>query len=127
MSPRRKPSGGRPSGTRSGDAYCPDAGDLTWLNLDPVRQTGRRPGLVLSPHRFNRTTGLCVACAVTSRVKGYGTEVPLPPGGRIGGVVLAHQLAAPAWAERGSTFVEIVPAETLAEVRAKIAPILGID
>ncbi len=130
MNPKRKSTGDHPSATRSGEAYCPEAGDLIWLDLDPTReheQAGRRPALVLSPYPFNRRTGLCVACAVTSRVKGYGTEVAIPPGGRIGGVVLAHQVAARAWAERGSEFVEKASADLLSDVRAKLAAILGID
>jgi mRNA-degrading endonuclease toxin of MazEF toxin-antitoxin module len=43
---------------RHGDvpAYCPEAGDLIWLDFQqPVanEQAGRRPALVLSPRSFN--------------------------------------------------------------------------
>jgi mRNA interferase MazF len=49
-------------------AYCPDAGDLIWLDfLQSVanEQAGRRPALVLSPRVFNELTGRCIACPIT--------------------------------------------------------------
>lgn len=45
-------------------AYCPDAGDIIWLDfLQSVanEQAGRRPALVLSPRAFNELTGRCIA------------------------------------------------------------------
>jgi mRNA interferase MazF len=40
--------------TKSGD-YCPDAGDLVWIDLNPTpghEQSGHRPALVLTPRQY---------------------------------------------------------------------------
>ena len=62
-------------------AYCPDAGDLIWLDfLQPVanEQAGRRPALVLSPRSFNALTGRCIACPITRRDRDWAFHVPIP-------------------------------------------------
>ncbi len=58
--------------------YVPEAGDLIWLDFDPQvghEQAGRRPALVLSSVRFNARTSLAFVCPVTSKIKGYASEV----------------------------------------------------
>jgi mRNA interferase MazF len=63
--------------------YVPDAGDLIWLDFDPQagrEQAGRRPALVLSSRRFNEKASLAFVCPITSKVKGYASEVLLPQG-----------------------------------------------
>lgn len=73
----------------------PDRGDLIWLDFDPqagTEQAGRRPALVLSPALYNRPTGRALVVPVTSRVRGYPFEVPLPEGLAVRGVALADQL-----------------------------------
>ena len=69
--------------------YVPERGDLVWLQFDPQlgsEQPGRRPALVISPGSYNRTVGLALVCPVTSRVKGYPFEVPLPDGLEVQGL-----------------------------------------
>ncbi len=64
-------------------AYVPDRGEAVWITLDPQaghEQAGRRPALVLSPAAYNRRVGLALFCPITSQVKGYPFEVPLPAG-----------------------------------------------
>ena len=66
--------------TKSGD-YCPDAVDLIWIDLSPTlghEQSGRRPALVLTSTKYNAASGLCVACPITSRVRGNPFEVAMP-------------------------------------------------
>ena len=78
-------SAGRPRGVVA-RAYVPDAGDLVWLTFDPQaghEQRGRRPALILSPRAYNAKARLAIACPITSQVKGYPFEVPLPTGGKI--------------------------------------------
>ena len=109
-------------------AYVPDAGDLIWLSFDPQRgreQSGRRAALVLSPASYNAKTSLAVICPVTSRVKAYPFEVPLPPGLAVTGVVLADQIKSLDWKERRAEAADRVPAEVLSEVLAHLAPLLG--
>ncbi len=110
-------------------AYVPDSGDLVWLTFDPQRgreQSGRRPALVLSPGTYNAKTGLALVCPVTSRVKGYPFEVPLPAGLPIAGVVLADHVKSLDWQERRAEPAGRVPSEVLLEVLARLAPLLGL-
>ena len=70
---------------------APERGDLIWLSFTPQsgrEQAGRRPALVVSPSGYNSKVGLALMCPITSRIKGYPFEVPLPQGGPVQGVVL---------------------------------------
>jgi len=108
--------------------YVPNSGDLIWLTFDPQagrEQSGRRPALVLSPAVYNAKSGLALVCPVTSRVKGYPFEVALPPALPVSGVILADHLKSVDWKERRALFAGRLPAEILAEVLARLAPLLG--
>jgi len=73
----------------------PDRGDIVWLQSDPQaghEQAGHRPAFVVSPRAYNRKVGLDLFCPITSRVKGYPFEVPLPATGKAHGAILADQL-----------------------------------
>ena len=109
-------------------AYVPDAGDLVWLTFDPRvgrEQAVRRPALVLSPVAYNRKSGLALMCPVTSRIKGYPFEVRLPADLPVSGVILADHLKSADWRERRAELAARVPAEVLAEVVDRLAPLLG--
>ncbi len=108
-------------------AYCPDHGDIIWLDLLlPVgnEQGGRRPALVLSPRSFNELTGRCIACPITRRDRDWTFQVALPDGHEVSGVVQADQLGSAAWEPRGSRFICSVPSGVLDEVRAKLKALL---
>lgn len=110
-------------------AYVPDAGDLIWLTFDPQagrEQRGRRPALVLSPRVYNERAQLAIACPITSREKGYPFEVPLPEGGPLTGVVLSDHLKSLDWKARRAEFAGKTASSTLAEVRERIRPLLGL-
>lgn len=90
---------------------------------------GNRPGvgaLVLSPATYNAKTSLALVCPVTSRIKGYPFEVPLPPGLPVAGVVLADHLKSLDWKERRAEAAGHLPDEVLLEVLARLAPLLGL-
>lgn len=109
-------------------AFVPGAGDLIWLSFDPQQgreQSGRRPALVLSPATYNAKTSLALVCPVTSQVKGYPFEVPLPSGLAIGGVVLADHIKSLDWKERRAEAAGHVPDLVLLDVLARLAPLLG--
>ena len=110
-------------------AYCPNEGDIIWLDfLQPVanEQAGRRPALVLSPHVFNELTGRCIACPITRRDRDWSFHVSIPDGYEISGVVQVDQLHSASWEQRGSRFIGQAPAGVLDEVRAKLKPLLSL-
>ena len=109
--------------------YVPDAGDLVWLTFDPQaghEQRGRRPALILSPRIYNAKARLAIACPITSQVKGYPFEVPLPSGSSIAGVVLADHVKNLDWQARKVVFEGKAATEVLAEVRARLRALLGL-
>ena len=108
--------------------YVPYTGDLIWLTLDPQpgrEQAGRRPALVLSPAAYNEKASLALVCPISSRIKGYPIEVPLPEGLAISGVVLSDHLKSLDWTQRKAEFAARVPSEVISEVLARLAPLLG--
>ena len=75
--------------------YVPERGDIVWLNFTPQaghEQRGKRPALILSPKIYNEKTSLCICLPITSKVKGYPFEVPLPKELEMQGVVLSEQI-----------------------------------
>jgi mRNA interferase MazF len=82
---------------------------------------------VLSPRKYNERTGLCVACPITTRRKGYPFEVSIPEQSGVTGVVLADQLRALSWADRAAELIGAAPPDVLADVRGKIAALIEID
>jgi mRNA interferase MazF len=115
--------------TKSGD-YCPDAGDIIWIDLDPTvghEQSGRRPAIVVSPRSYNAVAGLCVICPITSRVRGYPFEAVLPEGASVRGVVLADQPRSISWEKRPIALAGQAPDALLTEVRERLAALLGIE
>jgi mRNA interferase MazF len=97
----------------------PKKGDLIWLDFSPQaghEQAGRRPALVLTNSMFQQTTGLMLACPITSRVRGLPFEVALPPSLSVSGVVLVHHTRSVDWKARRAEVVGAVPEETLFQV-----------
>ena len=113
----------------SASRYIPERGDILWLTFDPQaghEQAGRRPALVLSPAVYNRRAGLALVCLITNQAKGYPFEVALGEGSPISGVVLADHVKSADWAARRAQFAAKASAEVLAEVTAKLRPLLGV-
>jgi mRNA interferase MazF len=112
-----------------GRAYVPDAGDLVWLTFDPQaghEQRGRRPALILSPRAYNSKTRLAIACPITSHVKGYPFEVPLGPGEKIAGVILADHVKNLDWEARRVVFEAKASPDTVTDVRERLRVLLGL-
>ncbi len=110
--------------------YVPDAGDLIWLDFTPQagrEQAGRRPAVVLSPRSYNERTSLAVVCPVTSHAKGYPFEVPVPPGQPIKGVILSDHLKNLDWRQRQAQKAGRISGRLLAQVRDRIAALLGLS
>src|ERR1700722_5164401 len=97
---------------RAGASYVPARGDFVRVVLDPRvgrEQSGERPALVLSERRFNELTGYVFAAPVTGTRRGWPFEVPVPPGGKIEGVVLVDQTKSIDYAARHVRFHSKAP------------------
>jgi mRNA interferase MazF len=81
----------------------------------------------VSPRAYNRKVGLALFCPVTSRVKGYPFEVPLPRGGKARGAVLSDQLKSLDWRARKADRFDIASEEVVREVTAKILALVDPD
>ena len=108
-------------------AFVPGGGELIWLTFDPQagHEAGRRPAVVLSPKSYNLKSGLALVCPVTSQIKGYPFEVPVPGGCGVDGVILADHVKSLDWKARRAERISRVPTSTLTEVLARLAPLLG--
>jgi mRNA interferase MazF len=75
--------------------YLPRKGDLIALTFDPQsghEQRGRRPALVVSNDLFNKHTGLCVACPITTTDRKYPFHVTIPEDQEVTGFVMVEQV-----------------------------------
>jgi mRNA interferase MazF len=107
----------------------PAAGDIVWIDLDPVRgtdQSGTWPALVVSSSNVHAFTKRSLICPITSTLDEWTTKVFLPVGMTTGGAVLADQLRSVDRSERGFRFIEKVADHVLAEVREKLRELLEI-
>jgi mRNA interferase MazF len=111
-------------------AYVPQRGDAVWITLDPQaghEQAGRRPALVLSPSAYNGRVGLALLCPITSQVKGYPFEVPIPAGSPVTGVVGADQVKSLDWRARKAVRIGAIPAEVVTQVLQRLQTLLAED
>ena len=102
-------------------AYAPRQGDLIALSFDPQsghEQHGRRPALVVSKDAFNRATGLCLACPITSTNRDYPFHVALPAGQDVSGFVMVEQVKSIDYAARRARHIGKAPPAVLQEVLA---------
>ena len=109
-------------------AYVPERGEAVWITLDPQaghEQAGRRPALVLSPSAYNGRVGLALFCPITSQVKGYPFEVPIPAGSPVMGVVGADQVKSLDWRARKAARIGAVPEDVVAQVLQRLQALLA--
>ncbi len=102
-------------------AYIPRKGDLIALTFDPQsghEQRGRRPALVVSNDLFNRHTGLCIVCPITSTRRDYPFHVAIPEGVEVTGVVMAEQVKSIDFQARAAKRIGSAPEGVLDEVLA---------
>ena len=110
--------------------YAPEGGDLIWTDFDPRigrEQRGRRPALVLSPVAFFRASHFAIVCPITSRIRPFATSVVLPNGLPIAGEILTSHVRSIDTTARSIAYAGAsVPAAILAEVRGKLAALIGL-
>lgn len=108
--------------------YVPEAGDIIWIDFDPQagrEQRKRRPALVLTDSKYNRASGLCIVCPITSVRKGYPFEIPAVID-RVQGAVLADQLKSLDWSARNAELHSRAPSDLFRKVRTYLAVLLGL-
>ncbi len=109
--------------------YCPDAGDLVWIDFDPELGPGKgggHPALVISPSAFQRNTGRIFVCPIAPGASGLPTAVPLPAGSPVNGEICVHMAkTVGAVAQTAPPIVSAVPMPT-SDVLALLAAVLGM-
>ncbi len=106
--------------------YTPEKGDLVWLNFTPQsghEQSGKRPAVVLSPSKYNKKTGLLIACPVNGKIKGYPFEIIIN-GRKISGAILADQIKSLDWRSRKASFIEKIREDSFTELQEKLKLLL---
>ncbi len=106
-----------------------DVGDIHWAELDGYRGTeqgGRRPVLIVSEPFYNARSNRVIVCPISSRARGWKTEVVLPEGFAVAGVILTDQIRALDRESRLFDFIAPVPAAQLRTVRHVLGLLLGI-
>jgi mRNA interferase MazF len=107
----------------------PDRGSLALLLFSPHagrEQGGRRPAIVLTTRSYHLLSDLAVVCPITSRERGWSTEVKLPAGLPVSGVVLVDHLRSIDRDARRLEIIGQVPDSVLAEIDARLAPLLSL-
>jgi mRNA interferase MazF len=105
----------------------PDRGDVILISFDPTlghEQAGFRPAVVLSPEYYNKASGLCLVCPITTSIKGYPFEVTLEGAKKTSGVALADQVRSIDWRARKIKIVARISTTSLATILAKFKPLL---
>jgi mRNA interferase MazF len=106
----------------------PDAGDVFWVDFEPVRgKAAARPALVLSTRPMHEVTRLAIICPVTRNIDPWPAKVFLPDGLSVKGAILADHVRSVDRTVRGFRFIDRVPDEILTQVRVKLAALIGLD
>ncbi len=108
--------------------YVPARGDIIKLDFDPTlgrEQAGYRPAVIVTTQEFNRSTGLALACPITSKIKGLKLEVILPEGLQTSGAILTFQVKTIDWVARKVKYIESLPEETTEEVLSILQLLVG--
>jgi mRNA-degrading endonuclease toxin of MazEF toxin-antitoxin module len=108
----------------------PQAGDIGWVNFDPPfehEQAGNRPVVVLTSYAYHSSSSLAIVCPITRSRKEWPYRVILPPGLAVEGSVILDQIKTIDRTKRGIKVVDRLPADILADMRARLAALLQID
>jgi len=106
----------------------PARGEIWWRSLDPIaghEQAGRRPCLVLTDRSFNEASRLAIIAPLTTKPKGYVTEIPAPKGD-LQRVILCHQIRTVSWVDRRAEFDAVVSFATMQRVSATMKNLLRL-
>jgi mRNA interferase MazF len=102
-------------------SYIPRKGDMIAVTFDPQsghEQRGRRPALVVSNDLFNKHTGLCIVCPITSTQRDYPFHVPITGSRAVTGFVMVEQVKSIDFRARDAKRIAKAPEPVLAEALA---------
>jgi mRNA interferase MazF len=108
----------------------PDAGDIAWVEFGPIRgteQAGRRPALLISGRAYHKVSPRAVVCPITTTERDWPFDAALPQACETRGFVLVDQVRTVDRSQRMFDFIETVPPGFLAEVRGRLAALLGLS
>ena len=108
----------------------PEPGDIAWVELDPVKggeQAGRRPALIVSDRLYHEVSRRALICPISRTDRPWPFNVPLPGGLKTDGAVLVDQIRAIDRNARMFDIIERAPTKVVAEVRGRLAALLGFD
>lgn len=119
-------------------AYIPARGDLVQMNFSPSsghEMADRHYAIVVSASSYNRKSRMAVVCTITSRVRGWPFEVPVPHGllpakaavGDAQSVVVADAVRQVDFREREMSFVVKAPAAIVEAVLHRLLAVLEDD
>ncbi|WP_373896404.1 type II toxin-antitoxin system PemK/MazF family toxin [Virgibacillus sp. CBA3643] len=83
----------------------PDRGDFIFIDFDPqtgTEQSGHRPAIVLSPKRFNQTTGYASVCPISNTDREWGFHIHIPADLAVEGVIISDQVKNLDWKKRNA-------------------------
>jgi mRNA interferase MazF len=80
--------------------------------------------LVLSHRLYNERSKLALMCPITRQAKGYGFEVPLPPGIGVDGVVLADHVRSLSWFGRNARFIGRAPSSLVNVIVVRVRALM---
>ena len=109
-------------------AYAPERGDIVLIQLSlqaGTEMAGEHRAVVLSEARFSVATGWIVVCPITTKVKGSPFEVPIPPGLKSVGCVIASEVRTMDYLARKVRFMEKAPIALWQQVQAIACAVLG--
>jgi mRNA interferase MazF len=109
--------------------YVPDLGDVIYLDFDPQagrEQAKRRPALVMTTRKYNRTAGRAVVCPLTAVIKPYPFALRVHIKGREGCVLTDH-IKSMDWQVRQVEFYDRVPDSVLEQAKNLLGVLLGIN
>lgn len=110
--------------------HLPSAGDIVWVELDPImgtEQAGRRPALVLTPSDYHARSRRSVVCPITSNERPWPWNVRLPAGLQTQGFVLVDQVRTIDREQRMFGMIEHAPEDVIGEVLGKLASLFGMN
>lgn len=110
-------------------ASLPEPGQLFWASFSDAEgseQSGRRPAMILSATAFHVISQRAFVVPVTSRIRGWPTEVALPSTMRTKGALLVDQSRFVDRGVRLFRYIETAPLATVRDVRELLATLIGL-